>query len=152
MCFLCLVSLKRKGWSQRGTGEDRQLHLVSDSITLVPSVVSLGAFTKQDKHIGQHGAVHLSSHDSATTPPWSSLHGCSALRQGEGVWTVGRLHPGQAGERLLKQHPKAPLWSKSLQPGWHDEKVIDVREETICLLCSNTDMSPMQCGHPEASC
>ena len=32
--------------------------------------------------------------------------GVLGLHRGEGVRTVGRLHPGQAGERLLKQRPK----------------------------------------------
>ena len=31
--------------------------------------------------------------------------GVRGLRKGEGVRTVGRLHPGQAWERLLKQRP-----------------------------------------------
>ena len=35
--------------------------------------------------------------------------GCLGLHGGQGVRTVGRLHLGQAGERLLKQRPKA--WS-----------------------------------------
>ena len=49
--------------------------------------------------------VRGTRHDSATTPPRSSLPGCLGLHEGEGVRTVGRLHPGQAGQRLQKQRP-----------------------------------------------
>ena len=37
---------------------------------------------------------------------WGPRSGCLSLHGGEGVRTGGRLHPGQAGERLLKQRPK----------------------------------------------
>ena len=33
------------------------------------------------------------------------LPGVRGLHKGEGVWTVGRPHPGPAGERLPKQRP-----------------------------------------------
>ena len=36
----------------------------------------------------------------------SDRPGCLGLHEGEGVRTGGRLHPGQAGERLLKQRRK----------------------------------------------
>ena len=44
--------------------------------------------------------------ECATTPPRSTLPGCLGPYGSEGVRTVGRLHPGHAGERLLKQRPK----------------------------------------------
>ena len=43
---------------------------------------------------------------SASAQGRSSVPGCPCLHGGEGVRTVGRLHPRQAGERLLKQRPK----------------------------------------------
>ena len=38
--------------------------------------------------------------------------GCSRLQEGKGVPTGGRLHPGQAGERLLKQRPKVLICTR----------------------------------------
>ena len=51
-----------------------------------------------------------STHDPATMP-LSIQPGCLPLCGGEGVRTVGRLQPGQAGERLLKQRPKGRIES-----------------------------------------
>ena len=53
-----------------------------------------------------YGRGMYSASAQATRKGRSSLPGCFDLRGGEGVRTVGRLHPGQAGERLLKQRPK----------------------------------------------
>jgi len=62
----------------------------------------------------------------ATRKGRSSLPGCSDLRGGEGVRTVGRLHPGQ---RLLKQRPKTQCENvgSSMAPA--------IRECSLRLLC-----------------
>ena len=41
---------------------------------------------------------HIDLKHFATTSPRSGLLGCLGLQGGEGVRTVGRLHPRQAGE------------------------------------------------------
>ena len=50
--------------------------------------------------------MHFEEGFAGSLKPLSGLPGCLGLREGEGVPTVGRLHPGQARERLQKQRPK----------------------------------------------
>ena len=50
--------------------------------------------------------VFLNQDDSVTAGSRSIRRGCLDLRGDDDVRTIGRPHPRQAGERLMRQRPK----------------------------------------------
>ena len=68
--------------------------------------------SKRVRHFNNHrkDASQLHGGNRVALKEWHpsvKKPGCLGLHEGKSVRTVGRLHPGLAGERLLKQRPKA---------------------------------------------
>ena len=96
--------------STEGLGDPRASRL---SLHLSLLLDALETFPPVDWYGVRDGALRSKTFAFFAVCSWGPRSGCLGPHGGEGVRTCGRLHPGQAGERLLEQRPHATTKGKS---------------------------------------
>ena len=129
--------------SKRQHGRPRGPKSVRPFFAPLPACGCAGDVPSVDRYAVRDGALHSKTFAFFAVCSWGPRSGCLSLHGSEGVRTGGRLHPGQAGERLLKQRPKV------LRQADYDGLVNAGAAATILIAClSSLPRSLWSCGAP----